>query len=218
MRLPLPHAAFTLLIGCTQAPTGESSLPSAQQRHQAFIELRKLAKHGTQGEIRVDDIGWDDFAAHYTAVDSASFSVLWPDSIWVAGLEDYDRTYVHGWKELDQDHVLLSLITQRENSYCTTIVLDLRTREGRSLCSFEAASRCGDGNWTYMAHGRFEDPWTYIRTSVEMDLATLDSNYVETYSCDSLVSRISFSRNGELTEERISATHFEVVEHPQLQD
>jgi hypothetical protein len=210
---------LSLLLACTQAPTTvyESAVPEQDQR-QAFARIADLARHEDLQEMRVDDIGWDDFADRYTALDSASFKVLWPDSNWVAGLGDYDHTFVHGWKELDKEHVLLSLITMGEDSYCITIVCDLRARDGRSLGTFDAAERCGDGGWTYHAYGRFDGAWSFVRTSLETDMQEVDSNYVETYACDSVVDRISFAPKGGLKYDQISANHFERVEHPQTQD
>lgn len=208
-----------MMVACTSAPAPDESIGSTDQvRRQAFARIEDLAEHKDLREIRVDDIGWDDLVEHYPVLDSAMFKVLWPDSNWVGGLGSYDRAYVHGWKELDKDHVLLSLLTLHDDSYCAMIECHLRTRDGRSLGNFEAAASCSDGGWTYDAFGRFDSAGSYYRTSVEVNLDQVDSNNVEIHACDSVIALITFGASGPISEKRISAVHFDRTVLPTGQD
>lgn len=151
-------------------------------------------------EFAIDTIGWDKRKSIYNKIDSLSFYHIYQDtSLEYIGQYDEagDFDFFYSIQNNNRGLVELTVLSQREGTYCDMIKYLIYNKQGKLLSSFRVAGRCADGGFYETAFGNFINDSTYVLYSEDnYETKDVDNENIISYSKHTTI----INRNGKLSQ------------------
>jgi hypothetical protein len=157
-------------------------------------------KYADLKEFIIDTIGWDKRNNIYNKIDSISFYKIYQNTSleYIGQFEEAgDFDFFYSTQNNNRGLVELTVLSQREGTYCDMINYLIYDKRGKLLSSFRVAGRCADGGFYEIAYGNFINDSTYVLFSEDnYDTKNVDKDNIISYSKQTTI----INRNGKLTQ------------------
>jgi len=202
----------------TEDETSQINDETSQTKPLTLQDLKKEHfKFYNLTEFELDKFNWEERKGKYTELDRAMSYMIWQDS----NCYIYFRDYLFSWQERDTNFIEFTILTEDEDSWCTTITYCIFDKKSKFIDKFTVRSRCGDGGWVFDSWGKFINKKTYEMLCVEQQLLFPSDNEElynekgvlydegeELYEGDSTLYHYIINDNGKVTQKEIFKKHF----------
>jgi len=132
-----------------------------------FETLRKKFKFGHLDSFTMDSIEWHERVNHYQKMSGEEFYSVYQDtSMEYMGEYQYniDLDFLYSIQDRHSNFRELTVLWQREGSYCDGIQYLIFDRTGKLISSFPLVGACSDGGFYESSYGKFLNDTTYRLT------------------------------------------------------